>query len=57
MYEIKLYETNLGNRPVEKYIAKLVKNNKDVEVLAIKAYFDCLKEFGFEINKKFKSML
>ena len=38
----------------KKYISKLANNNKDDEVLAIKAYFDYLKEFGFAINKKFK---
>ena len=54
MYELILYETSSGNRPVEKYIKSLIKQHKDDDVLEIKAYFKKLSEYGFEINKNFK---
>lgn len=54
MYKIKIYETQSGKRPVEKYIEKLLKQHKEEEVCEIHAYLKKLEEFGYDINEKFK---
>ena len=54
VYEIKVYKTESGNVPFEKYIEKLVKKHKDDEVAEIKLYLSKLGEHGFEINQRFK---
>lgn len=56
MYEIKIYETEAGNRPFEKYIEKLSKKHRIDEVTEIINYLDKLKEFGYSINEKFKPL-
>lgn len=53
VYELKIYENSNGNRPLEKYIATLLKEHKDDEVTKIKAYLDKLAEYGFLINDYF----
>ena len=50
MYNIKLYETELGNKPFAKFISDLAKKHKDVEIAQINLYVDKLEEYGYEIN-------
>lgn len=51
-FKIILYETNGGNKPLEKYLTRLVKKRKFDEFTQIKLYINNLSEYGFDINKK-----
>lgn len=51
MYEIKVYETSNGNRPLDKFISRLVGKHKDDQVTRIKAMIYKLQQYGFGLMK------
>lgn len=53
MYKVEMYETPMGNKPIEKYLEKLIAQHKENELTEILLYIDKLKEYGFNINKNF----
>ncbi len=54
MYEINIYQTPSGNRPLEKYLKKLADEHKDDELTEITAYLKNLEKYGLEMNTKFR---
>lgn len=57
MYKVEMYETPMGNKPIEKYLEKLIAQHKENELTEILLYIDKLKEYGFNINKNFTVMM
>lgn len=57
MYEVVVYETSAGVKPVEKYIRSLLKAHKEDNIITIKAMLDDFRQLGFEINKKYKGSI
>ncbi len=54
MYKIK-YFPDEDHAPMKEFLSDLVKSGQKQKYFSILRYVEKLKEFGFEINEKFKS--
>jgi len=57
MFDIRLYETPAGCKPVEKFILSLSKKHKDDSITQIKAMLDDFRELGFNLNNKWPNAI
>ena len=54
MYEVIIYETSAGVKPLRKYLKNLSKQHKEENVIRIMAMIKDLEEFGFGLKEKDK---
>lgn len=53
-YTVKYYETSSGNVPLQKFLAKLLKDHKQDDISQIMLYVKQLEMYGLEINDRFR---
>lgn len=53
MYNIKIYETKNGNKPLSRFLSDLGKKHKDKDIAEIKLYVKHLEEYGYDINEHY----
>jgi phage-related protein len=51
MYRVIMYETDSGNKPLEKFLKELTRDHKVLEIAKIWFFINNLEKYGWEIKK------